>query len=173
MVRWSGSGAQHNPWPACFFMHNLYHSCSCCSQSQDGNTMSWLAAPFAASVDNQEIKDGSSWCDNKWTACSHWAHSQAEHLSHHIPQQMAWKRTMLPETKEGYNHLQSNILLDTIGKICCYRIIPYSFLETVTLKKTLEWVKKRDFEQMEICLYWQCLFSLSPPWVNFPATWSR
>lgn len=62
--------------------------------------------------------------------------ARAEFLSHHILQQMGRERTLLPETKEGHNHLQSNILLDTVGKICCYRVIPYSFLETVTLKKT-------------------------------------
>lgn len=175
MVGESGLGAQHNPWPACYFVHSLYPSCSCCSQSQDDNTISSFAAPFAANVYNQEIKDGSSWCDSKSTAtfCSNWAH-RAECLSHHIAQQMGWERTLLPETKEGHNHLQSSVLLDPIGKICCYRIITYSFVETVTPKKTwLGWVKKRDFEQMEICLHWQCLFSLTPPWVNFSATWSR
>lgn len=169
MVGGSGLGAQHNPWPACFFMHSLNRICSCCSQSQDDNTMSGFAAPSAASVDYKEIKDGSSWCDNKWTAtfCSNWAHSQGWiPESPHSPAN-GMRKNIAPRD-------QSNIFLDTVGKICCYRIIPYSFLETVSLKRTsLGWVKKRDFEQMGICLHWKCLFSLTLLWVNFPATWSR
>lgn len=130
------SNTQANPRSVWYFIHSLNHICNCCSQSWDNNTRSWFAAAFATSADNQEkykmgalgvTINGQQLClvsyGQDWKLCL------AASITT-FPSKWDENSRLLPYTKAGHNHLKSNILLETIGKLFCCRVLSYSFLET-------------------------------------------